>query len=170
MALKKCRQCGKELSPEAEKCPDCDARVNTRILWHIGIVVVLGIILLIRVAGRLDSEKPTPVSPPPPPTAAQLEAMKWAEESARKVEEQYLKTKPGKLWQQHKDWDRQFCEAIVKGKVMGGMNPEQVRAAWGRPDRITRTEVPGHTKEEWVYSYTRLYFDNGLVTSWEDAE
>jgi hypothetical protein len=96
--------------------------------------------------------------------------MKWAEESARKVEEHYLKTRPGKLWQQHQDWARQYCEAIVNGKVMAGMDPEQVRAAWGRPDRIDRTEAPGHIKEEWVYGYTRLYFDNGLVTSWQDAE
>ena len=170
MALKKCKECGKEVSAEGDKCPHCDARVKTQIVWHAGIIIILGILILIRVFGRLNQETLTPVSPPRPPTAAELEAEKWAEESARKVEEQYLKTRAGKLWQEHKDWARQYCEAIVKGKVMAGMNPDQVRAAWGRPDRINRTEVPGHATEEWVYGYTYLYFDDGVVTTWQDAE
>jgi hypothetical protein len=168
MALKKCKECGKELSAEADKCPHCSARDKTRIVWHIGIIIILGIILLIRVFGRLNSETSTPVSPPRPPTAAELEARKWAEDSARKVEEQYLKTRAGKLWLEHKDWARQYCEAIVNGKVMAGMNPEQVRAAWEPPERINRTVTPGHTAEEWVYGYTHLYFDNGVVTSWQE--
>jgi hypothetical protein len=128
--------------------------------------IIFGVFMLLGIILSLNRETP---QPPRPPTAAELEARKQAEERARKAEEQFLKTRAGKLWQQHRDWDRRYCDAIVKRKVMAGMNPEQVRAAWGRPERINRTVVPGHTTEQWVYGETYLYFDDGLLTSWQDS-
>jgi hypothetical protein len=166
MALKKCKECGKDVSTQADKCPHCGACVKTQIGCLGAIAVILGVLILIGIIGSLNRETPTP---PRPPTAAELEAKRQAEERARKAEEQFLKTPAGKLWQKHKDWDRQYCDAIVNRKVMSGMNPQQVRAAWGRPEHINRTVIPGHTAEQWVYGDTYLYFDDGILTSWQDT-
>ena len=50
-----------------------------------------------------------------------------------------------------------------------GMNPQQVRAAWGAPDEINRTAFSQHVSEQWVYGNTYVYLDDGLVTSWQDT-
>lgn len=168
MALKKCKECGKEVSTQADTCPHCGARVKTQIGCLGSAAIIFGVIMLLGIIMSSTLKRETP-QPPRPPTAAELEARKQAEERARKAEDQYLKTPAGKLWQKHKDWHRQYCEAIVKHKVMTGMNPEQVRAAWGRPEHINRTVIPGRTTEQWVYGDTYLYFDDGLLTSWQDS-
>lgn len=44
-------------------------------------------------------------------------------------------------------------ENIIKGQVVPGMTPQQVRYAWGSPDSV-RTLQPqdGKLAEEWVYT------------------
>lgn len=44
MALKKCPECGNEVSTRADKCPHCGAKVNKKIgcLGIIGILILLG--------------------------------------------------------------------------------------------------------------------------------
>lgn len=46
MALKNCKECGKEVSTKADKCPHCGAKVKSRIgcLGLIGIFILIGII------------------------------------------------------------------------------------------------------------------------------
>jgi len=44
-------------------------------------------------------------------------------------------------------------EHIRKGEISLGMNPEQVRYAWGNPDSQKVLEpYEGKTREEWIYS------------------
>lgn len=107
--------------------------------------------------------------PPPPPTPQQLELKRKADVASQQAERNYLSTPAGKLWQKHKDWDRQVCQAIVNHKILVGMTPDQVRTAWGRPERINRTVIPGRVSEQWVYGTTYLYFDDGILTSWQDS-
>jgi hypothetical protein len=167
MALKKCKECGKEVSTEAKYCPHCGAHVKTTIGCLAWAVIIFGVLILLGMIFGNLSRMPTP--PSQPPTAAELKAKKQAEEGARKAEEQYLKTPAGKLWQKHKDWNRDYCQAIVNRRVIIGMNSEQVRAAWGRPERINRTVFPSHTSEQWVYGDSYLYFDDGVLASFQDS-
>lgn len=62
-------------------------------------------------------------------------------------------------------------EKIIKGQVVPGMTPQQVRYAWGAPDSV-RTLQPqdGRMAEEWVYTSgvglfkTTLTFIDGKLT------
>ena len=54
----------------------------------------------------------------------------------------------------------------IKGGVLIGMTKEQVLAScWDKPYKVNKTQVPGHTQEQWVYSLDNLlYFDDGILT------
>lgn len=65
-----------------------------------------------------------------------------------------------------KRWPAHIEQAVLKGHILIGMSEEQVRMAWGRPDKINRTVTINRTTEQWIYgSSTYLYFDNGVLTS-----
>jgi hypothetical protein len=68
-------------------------------------------------------------------------------------------------------------QCILGKKIMGGMTCEEVAISWGRPDEINRTVTGGQTNEQWVYVTVRnqfkykaiyVYFENGIVTAWQD--
>lgn len=71
-----------------------------------------------------------------------------------------------------KDYPLDVQEKIIKGEILPGMTPQQVRYAWGNPDRVNKLEPEkdGKQKEEWVYSSvlgafkTRLIFIEGKLT------
>jgi len=165
MSLRACKECGRQISSDAKVCPQCGKKQGASA--GAGCLAIIGILIALGIVGSLVRHEND--TPPPQPGPAQIEANKQAEQRARQIEEQYLKTPAGKLWQKHKDWDRQYCQAIVNRKAMTGMNPEQVRATWGRPERINRTVIRGHTTEQWVYGDTYLYFDDGVLASWQDS-
>ena len=67
--------------------------------------------------------------------------------------------------------DIHIKDAIKEGKVILGMNTEQVIASWGKPIEINRTVTRFINHEQWVYSYydeQYLYFENGKLTGWQD--
>jgi hypothetical protein len=53
MALKKCQECGNEVSTKADKCPHCGAKVKS----GIGCLGLIGIIFLIGMFGSFFGEK-----------------------------------------------------------------------------------------------------------------
>jgi RNA polymerase subunit RPABC4/transcription elongation factor Spt4 len=61
MALKPCRQCGKELSTEAEACPHCGAKVRkpTSVLTWIGAIILAIIVFNVLTAVVPDSSGPS---------------------------------------------------------------------------------------------------------------
>lgn len=63
----------------------------------------------------------------------------------------------------------QIEKAILDRKVQIGMTDEQVKLSWGNPRTINRTVMVNHVSEQWVYGSTYLYFDNGVLTSWQDS-
>jgi hypothetical protein len=64
----------------------------------------------------------------------------------------------------------QIEKAILDRKVQIGMTDEQVKLSWGNPGKINRTVTVNHVSEQWVYgSSTYLYFDNGVLTSFQDS-
>jgi hypothetical protein len=123
---------------------------------------------------RTLGPRPTPV---PTKTAEQvakeaerqrIRAAAAAEEQRKAAgrEAQWLKTKAGKIWQKHKDWDRAVCETIAQGKVHIGMTAEQCRAAWGPPEDVNRTTYSFGVHEQWSYGEycgSALYFEDGIL-------
>ena len=69
-----------------------------------------------------------------------------------------------------KKFSPQIEKAILDREVQIGMTDEQVKLSWGNPGKINRTVTVNHVREQWVYgSSTYLYFDNGVLTSFQDS-
>jgi hypothetical protein len=73
-----------------------------------------------------------------------------------------------------KNFSPEIQDNIRKGEIALGMNPQQVRYAWGAPDSIKFLEpMDGKTREEWIYTTTGtmgvvgsrllLFFDGKLI-------
>ena len=55
---------------------------------------------------------------------------------------------------------------LIAGKIWKGMNAEMVKDSWGTAQKINRV-ISGNTiKEEWVFKYTWLYFENSMLVEW----
>jgi len=55
-----------------------------------------------------------------------------------------------------KGYPQNIQELIMKGEISTGMTKQQVRYAWGAPDRTTTLEpLDGKAREEWIY--TKLF-------------
>ncbi len=60
-------------------------------------------------------------------------------------------------------------ECIKKKKVILGMTTEQVTLSWGWPEHINRSVGKWGEHEQWVYGSTYLYFENGIMTSFQES-
>ena len=55
---------------------------------------------------------------------------------------------------------------LMAGKIWKGMNSEMVKDSWGEAQKINRV-ISGNTiKEEWIFKYTWLYFENNMLVEW----
>jgi hypothetical protein len=61
-----------------------------------------------------------------------------------------------------------FKDDILKGNVQIGMSREMVKATWGEPENINRTVGSWGVHEQWIYGNTYLYFENNILTSFQD--
>ncbi len=63
---------------------------------------------------------------------------------------------------------------ILNHKVSIGMTKEMAKAAVGRPDNINTTQGRTYVHEQWVYGdfpdATYLYFDNGILTTFQNSQ
>jgi hypothetical protein len=69
-------------------------------------------------------------------------------------------------------WPLQIQNDILGGYIRVGFTPEQVVLSWGKPDHINTTKTLVGVHEQWVYGEnpfpnSYVYFENGLVNSWE---
>jgi hypothetical protein len=48
------------------------------------------------------------------------------------------------------------------------MTAEMATDSWGKPEAINRTVVSGLVHEQWVFGSTYLYFENGILTAFQD--
>jgi hypothetical protein len=74
----------------------------------------------------------------------------------------------------HPDLPPAVKKAVSRGDVLPGMTESDVRASIGEPDQIDSNETEHGTHEVWYYKTgspgkERLYFDAGVLTSWESA-
>jgi hypothetical protein len=75
------------------------------------------------------------------------------------------------------DTPPEIRDAILKDQVCLGMSRDQVLASWDIPYAINRTVSGQSSHEQWVYridvrrnrnSTTYLYFDNGILRTYQD--
>lgn len=62
----------------------------------------------------------------------------------------------------------EVAKHILAGRFILGMTDKQVRASKGNPDRKNRSIGRWGVHEQWVYPHSYLYFENGILTSWQD--
>jgi hypothetical protein len=72
-------------------------------------------------------------------------------------------------------WPEDLKIELAKKNIRLDMTKDMVLAAWGKPNDINRTVTANGTREQWVYgSYGSrykpkfLYFENGIMTAWQD--
>ena len=70
-------------------------------------------------------------------------------------------------------YDESVAIRIMLGFYWNGMTTEMARESLGSPDEINKSSGTWGLHEQWVYSEGRsktiyLYFENGVLTSWQD--
>jgi len=69
-------------------------------------------------------------------------------------------------------WPLRIQEDILRGYIRQGFSKDQAVLAWGPPDHVNTTRTLVGVHEQWVYGEapfpkSYVYFENGLVKSWE---
>ena len=64
-------------------------------------------------------------------------------------------------------------EAIKKRQLVVGMNADEVRLAWGEPNRVNKTTTRFGVSEQWVYNKAGYranyaYLENGVLVSFQN--
>lgn len=88
------------------------------------------------------------------------------------------------LLAQHPEWNSETRSDVLAGIVRMGMTQDMVLVSWGQPHDVNRTVGSWGTHEQWVYGYrqqydytrsetyfvpsTYFYFENGILTSYQD--
>jgi hypothetical protein len=94
----------------------------------------------------------------------EIQRIKRGRESAKKA-----KLSGEKKTKLVKKWGEDIGRKISRGQIWIGMTSEMARSSRGRPKDINRTVYSFGTREQWVYpNSVYLYFDNGILTSWQD--
>jgi len=66
------------------------------------------------------------------------------------------------------NWPSEIEQTVINRKIRLGMTKQQVIESWGKPKDINRTVSRYSVHEQWVYSNAYLYFENGVLTTWQD--
>jgi hypothetical protein len=64
----------------------------------------------------------------------------------------------------------EIATKILAGKIWLGMTSEMAKESWGSPDKNNRTVGTWGVHEQWIYGDTYVYFENGILTSWQDTK
>lgn len=86
------------------------------------------------------------------------EEIKAREERNKQLREERLM----RLKSKYSDRD---VESILSGRLRIGMTKEMCRESWGEPKRVNKTTTAYGVREQWVYSNSYLYFENGILTT-----
>jgi len=187
MSLIKCHECGNEVSTEAAKCPKCGAKVKkptslvTKLLLG---VMGLGIVAAM-LGGGPSNQAPTSIETPDEKTKNDVPPIDpKAMARAAKIPESKHCSALGKAL---RGTDQEFSRAMIqrtadlqlgilnpdqqetikKRRIQIGMSPCMAVAAWGRPDDINRSVGSFGVHEQWVYPANYLYFEDGVLTSFQ---
>lgn len=77
----------------------------------------------------------------------------------------WLQTPAGKICAAHPGWTQAVCTSISRQQISLGMTKEQVTLAIGSPDNVNTTTTVNGSREQWVYGYDYIYFEDGILAS-----
>jgi endogenous inhibitor of DNA gyrase (YacG/DUF329 family) len=143
--LKPCPTCGNKVDKKANVCPHCGKKFSSVgclgwIVASIFIIFMIGLAMsTVNTTTKEDKAQTEPLTT------------------------EYAKT----IKKEHPDWLNQVCNAIGNKEVQIGMTPEQTISSWGKPERVNETTGTWGTREQWVYHDRYLYFDNGVLKSFQ---
>jgi len=60
-----------------------------------------------------------------------------------------------------------YMQSIIDHKIQIGMTSSMVLDSWGSPVNINKTVTISTISEQWVYTSDYLYFENGVLTSYQ---
>jgi hypothetical protein len=63
---------------------------------------------------------------------------------------------------------QEIAERIMAKKFWLGMTSAMALESLGKPEDVNRSVGSWGTHEQWIYGETYLYFENGVLTSWQD--
>ena len=64
-------------------------------------------------------------------------------------------------------WGHALGKLVREGKICIGMTKAQVRMSWGLPYHINKSVYPSGVQEQWVYGNGYVYFQKGILTSYQ---
>ena len=165
-----CPKCKMHVPAKAYVCAYCKKRLRTSPALS-GCLIVLGVLFAFSVISTAFKSSPPPPAPITPEQQAEHAAQaKAAQEKAAEAEAAFLKTPAGRIWKKHPTWDREICGVIAEKKIRIGMTAEQIRAAWGKPEKVNSTITARGTHEQWVYGDGQyVYFDEGVMRSLQQS-
>ena len=67
-----------------------------------------------------------------------------------------------------KTFGSEIGSKIVNHRIWTGMTSEMARLSIGKPNDINQTVGDWGIHEQWVYEKRYLYFENGVLKSWQD--
>ena len=67
-----------------------------------------------------------------------------------------------------KKYGVEIANKILSSKIWIGMTDEMAIESLGRPQENNRTVGSWGVHEQWVYRNLYVYFENGILTSWQD--
>jgi hypothetical protein len=65
-------------------------------------------------------------------------------------------------------YPEEIAQKIISRKIWIGMTSKMAVLSIGSPEKINRTVTGNGTNEQWVYGSRYLYFDNGILTAYQD--
>ena len=74
------------------------------------------------------------------------------------------------IYSRYPDWSEKVKSTIEIRGIRTGMTDKQVLASWGNPETNNRSVGSWGVHEQWVYDKKYLYFENGLLTSFQDSK
>lgn len=67
-----------------------------------------------------------------------------------------------------KKYNATIAEKILNGEIWLGMTSDMTRESKGEPTKINKSLGSWGVHEQWVYYGKYLYFENGILKSWQD--
>jgi hypothetical protein len=92
-------------------------------------------------------------------------------ENARELDIQQDVQRREKYIAEHPNLAPEIAQGIASGRLVRGMNAEEVRLIWGRPESVNRSAGAWGEREQWVFAGRRYaYLLNGRLESWQTTE
>lgn len=93
-------------------------------------------------------------------------------EENRQLEKQreLAEKKSGRLQKLTQKFGSENAFKIINKKIWIGMTDEMTRESIGNPEKVNRSTYSSGTHEQWIYKDKYVYFENGILTSWQDED